>query len=383
VKNAHGNSRSRASVDERLLVIKRLAQPILAVLVGLSLGLGCAWLAGENPWHVLRILGRSAFGSTYDVGMTLFYTTPLIFTGLSVAIAFHAGLFNIGGEGQLTLGALAVAGIGVLWPTAPVLVAPLLGVMAAVLVATIWGAIPGWLRARRGSHEVISTIMMNFVAAGLSSYVILYLLKNPATQNPETKPVGTNYLIHQFAFFDGAPVSLALVLALLSAVLVWVLLWRTSLGFEIRTVGESETAARAAGINAPRIRIVAMSLAGGLAGLVGVGEVLGNAGRFRMGFSPDYGFMGIAVALLGRNKPLGVVGAALLFGALHKGTADLDLETEHVTRELSLVLQALIILSVSAEALWTWITKNRGTEADKDQGEQLEGTGLSSVKEGS
>jgi len=224
-----------------------------------------------------------------------------------------------------------------------------------------WGAIPGWLRARRGSHEVINTIMLNFVAAGLASYVALYLLKNPESQNPETRPVGAGYVIHRFDMFGGAPVSLALPLALVTAILVWVLLWRTVLGFEIRAVGQSESAARAAGIDAGRIRIIALSLAGGLAGLVGVGEVLGNAGKFKVGFSPEYGFIGIAVALLGRNHPLGVVAAALLFGALHKGAAALDLETERVTQELSLVLQALIILSVSAEGLWDWMRRRAAT----------------------
>jgi len=136
-----------------------------------------------------------------------------------------------------------------------------------------------------------------------------------------------------------------------------ILLWRTVLGYDMRAVGQSEPAARAAGIDPGRIRIIAMALAGGLAGLVGVGEVLGNAGRFRLGFSPDFGFIGIAVALLGRNRPLGVVAAALLFGALHKGAGDLDLETDHVTRELSLILQALVILSVCADGLWGWMNK--------------------------
>jgi simple sugar transport system permease protein len=143
--------------------------------------------------------------------------------------------------------------------------------------------------------------------------------------------------------------------ALLSAACVWVLLWRTSLGCQLRAVGQSEAAARAAGIDVARIRFIALALAGGLAGLVAIGEVLGNAGRFEVGLLPGFGFMGIAVALLGRNSPAGVVAAALLFGALHKGTADLDLETEHVTRELSLVIQALIILSVSADGLWSWL----------------------------
>ena len=337
--------------------MRKFLQPILAVAFGLALGLGVTRIAGESPLHVLQILGKSAFGSSYDFGMTLFYATPLIFTGLAVALPFQAGLFNIGAEGQLTLGALAAASVGAVWPGVPWPAGPVLASVAAILAGTIWGAIPGWLRAKRGSHEVINTIMLNFVAAGLASYVTLYLLKNPDSQNPETRPIGAGYLIHQFNMFGGAPVSMALPLAILAAVLVWILLSRTVVGYEMRAVGQSEPAARAAGINPGRMRIIAMCLAGGLAGLVGVGEVLGNAGKFRLGFSPEYGFMGIAVALLGRNQPGGVVAAALLFGALHKGTADLDMETEHVTRELSLVLQALIILSVSAEGLWSWMKK--------------------------
>jgi len=337
--------------------MRKLLQPILSVVLGLALGLAVTWVAGENPCHVFKVLVAGDFGSGYDLGMTLFYATPLIFTGLSVAVAFQAGLFNIGAEGQLTLGALAAAAVGAVWPGLWSPLAPLLAALAAMLAGTLWGAIPGWLRARRGSHEVINTIMLNFVAAGLASYVALYLLKNPESQNPETRPIGEGYLIHQFGVFGGAPVSLALPLALAAAVLVWVLLWRTVLGFELRAVGQSEAAARAAGIDPGRIRIIALSLAGGLAGLVGVGEVLGNAGKFRVGFSPEYGFIGIAVALLGRNHPLGVVAAALLFGALHKGAAALDLETERVTQELALVLQALIILSVSAEGLWDWMRR--------------------------
>jgi ABC-type uncharacterized transport system permease subunit len=208
------------------------------------------------------------------------------------------------------------------------------------------------LRGWRGSHEVINTTMLNFVAAGLASYVTLYWLKNPASQNPETRPVGASYLLPHFGVFGDAPVSLALPLALLAIFAFWIFMTRTRLGFEMRVVGQGEAAASLAGINVNRIRLIALTLAGGLAGLVGVAEVLGNAGKFRVGFSPEYGFMGIAVALLGRAQPLGILAAAFLFGALHKGTADLDLETDHVTRELSLVLQALVMLSVCADGLW-------------------------------
>jgi ABC-type uncharacterized transport system permease subunit len=199
--------------------------------------------------------------------------------------------------------------------------------------------------------------MLNFIAAGLASYVTLYLLKDPDSQNPETRSIGTGYLVSQFAFFNPAPVSLALPLGFFSAAAIWMLLWRTPLGFEIRAVGQSESAARAAGIDVGKIKIIALALAGALAGLVGVAEVLGNSGRFKMGFSPEYGFLGIAVALLGRNQPIGILASAFLFGALHKGAGDLDLETEHVTREVAMILQSLIILSVSAEGLWVWTKK--------------------------
>jgi simple sugar transport system permease protein len=291
--------------------------------------------------------------------MTLFYATPLIFTGLSVAVAFHAGLFNIGAEGQLTVGALAAAAVGAVWTTCPIIFAPILAGLCAAAAGAGWGAIPGWLKARRGSHEVINTIMLNFIAVALSSYVTLYLLKNPDSQNPETRSIGQTYLLHQFDFFNPAPVSLALPLAIICAALVWLLLWRTALGFEMRALGQSEPAARAAGIDAAKVKIIAMSLAGGLAGLVGVAEVLGNATRFKVGFSPEYGFMGIAVALLARNQPFAIVASALLFGALHKGAQDLDIETDHVTRDVALIFQALVILSVSAEGLWTWTKRNK------------------------
>lgn len=333
-------------------------RPLLAVTAGLAAGLLVTMIAGESPWHVLTILAKSAFGSRYDLGMTIFYATPLLLTGLSVAIAFHAGLFNIGAEGQLILGALAAAAVGACFPDVPWPAAPVLGALAAFAGGAVWGAIPGWLRARRGAHEVITTIMLNFVAAGLASYVTLYLLKNPESQNPETRSIGAGYVIRHLETFGDAPVSTAVFVALGAAVVFYLLLWRTTRGFELRAVGQSEDAARTAGIDPARARILAMALAGGFAGLVGVGEVLGSAGRFRLGFSPEFGFTGIAVALLGRNRPLGIAASALLFGALHKGTADLDLETENVTRDLALILQALIILSVSADALWR--RKGRG-----------------------
>lgn len=337
-------------------MIRNLLRTFLGLVTGLSLGLFLAYLAGENPLHVLSVIGKSAFGSRNDLGLTLFYATPLIFTGLSVAVAFHAGLFNIGAEGQLNLAALVTAVTAGALPGLPMPFAPVFAITAGCLAGAIWGWIPGWLRARRGSHEVINTIMLNFISATLVSWAVTNYLQNPEVQNPETRPVPPAFFLRSWdplpALFGDSPVSLAFPVALLVAFLVWIFLWRTPWGFELRACGSNEHAAETAGISVARTRQWAFALAGALAGMVALGEVLGSSGRFRLGFSPDYGFIGIAVALLARNHPIGIIFSALLFGALHKGASDLDIETENVTRDLSLVIQALVILCVSVASAW-------------------------------
>lgn len=330
---------------------KSLLLSLVGLAVGLTLGLLLTLAGGENPLNVLAVIVKGALGSRYDLGVTLYYSTALIFTGLSVCVAFHAGLFNIGAEGQLAVAALAAAMAPLLLPSLPPVVAPLFALLCALLAGGLWGWIPGWLRARRGSHEVINTIMMNFVAAALVSWVVTVHYQNPAFQNPETPPVPANYFLRHLdpmvGWFDDAPVSLAFPVAVLVAVAVWVFLKRTKLGFSLRATGENEEAARIAGIHVARMRQLAMFVAGALAGMVALNEVLGGVGKMRLGFSPDFGFIGIAVALLARNNPLAIIVTGLLFGALHKGAADLDIETEFVTRDLSLVIQALVIICVS------------------------------------
>lgn len=324
---------------------------LAGLLVGLCLGLLLAFISGESPLTVLTVIGKSAFGSRYDLGVTLYYSTALTFTGLSVAVAFHAGLFNIGAEGQLVMGTLAAVAGAALFPGLPAGVAPIFAVLCAILGGGLWGWIPGWLRTRRGSHEVINTIMLNFIAAAISSWFITTKLQNPASQSPETPPVAPAYFLRNWdpfvRWFEDSPVSLAFPFAVIVAVGLWIFLWRTPRGFELRASGENEDAASTAGIDVAKSRQLAMALAGALAGLVALNEVLGGVGKMRLGFSPDFGFIGIAVALLARNNPLGILFTAFLFGALHKGAADLDIETEYVTRDLSLVIQALVIICVS------------------------------------
>lgn len=328
------------------------------VALGLTLGLIVCYFAGESPAKVLKVLFQSSFGSGYDFGMTMFYTAPLLLTGLAVSIPFRAGLFNIGGEGQLLVGALAAAASGVVGKDiqSPAL-AILLATVFSFIGGGIWGAIPGILKAKRGSHEVITTIMMNFIAAGLTSYFTLYVIKDPESSQAESIPLPSAFHLKPFAAFNGAPMG-ELIFVLIAIVLIihyW--MWNSVRGYELKAVGENEVAAETYGISKQKSWIFSMFLAGGLAGMVGVVEVLGNAHRFKLGFSADYGFVGIAVALLARGNIIGIIPSAFLFGILQKGAGSLDLETEKVTRDLTYIIQGLIILSVAAEGLFEWKKK--------------------------
>jgi ABC-type uncharacterized transport system permease subunit len=329
--------------------------------LGLVFAIGLTVLAGESPWNIFLILGRSAFGSRYDFGQTLFYATPLIFCGLSVAWAFRAGLFNIGAEGQLTLGCLAVAGFGVLpdqWDRGPALV---VGFVCPLLAGGLWGFIAGWMKTRRQAHEVIVTMMLNFVAAALASYVVLNLIPNPATQNPESIPLNSKFLFKSVdpvaQFFPESFVSLALILAIILAVGSWYVFNKSRFGYRMKMVGMNPAAADRAGISVAKTQMIAMTVAGALAGAVAWAEVLGSSGQYRLGFSPDYGFLGIAVALMAQNNPLGILLSGFLMGALHKGAGDLDMETAHITRDFSKVLQAFIVLFVASPGLWSIVSR--------------------------
>lgn len=329
-----------------------ILRPLLALILGLLFGSLLCVPAGENPLAVLLLLARSALGSGYDVGMSLFYATPLLFTGLSVALALRVGLFNIGAEGQLTVGALAAVAWGLAMPDLPAFWAVFSAVFMAALAGALWGAIPGMMKAWRGSHEVVTTIMLNFVAAGLTSWITLYFLRDTREQNPQSLALAKAYLLPRYELFDGAPTNIMLLFGLAAAGVVAVFLGYTRLGYQMKAVGENAMAARRVAMPIYGLTVGAMAMAGGLAGMAGLFDVLGPSGALRLGFSADYGFAGIAVAMIGRRSPLGVVFGALLFGALHKGAGDLDFETENITRDLATVLQATVILFVCAEGLW-------------------------------
>jgi general nucleoside transport system permease protein len=324
--------------------MKREAYVIaVALLVAMAAGSLLILGFGQSPARVYGLLLARTWGDVYGVGQVLFKATPLIFTGLSVALAFRAGLFNIGAEGQMIVGAFATALVGAGLPDGlPWPIAIPLAVAAGVVAGAALGALPGYLRARFGAHEVINTIMLNFIAAAL----VLWAGRSAVfvVGTTHTAPVVPGARIANFGL-AGSAANWSFALALAAAVAVWYFVGRTRRGFEWRAAGASPLAAEAGGISLGATTIAAMAVAGGLAGAVGANFVLGYKHYFEEGLGRGMGFMGIAVALLGRNHPGGVVAAALLFGTLSHGGLAIN---ELVPKELVDVLQAVIILAVAA-----------------------------------
>ena len=336
---------------------RELAFPLVAVAAAFVVGGIVVALIGDDPIETYRLLIGSALSWPDGIGYTLFYATPLIFTGLAVAVSFRCGLLNVGAEGQLTIAAFATAWAGITFAHAPAWILIPLTCGIAVLSGASWAAIPGALKARFGSHEVINTIMMNFIAAGVASALTQSYFRGQGDPILETLPIAAQAHIPRFGqMLPGIPVRLplniAFILALAACALVYIFLWRTKWGYEIRATGTNPRAAEYGGISVKKQIVLAMAVSGGLAGLVAINEVLGYRYRYYEGFSANYGFTGIAVALLGRNHPAGVLLAALFFGALTRGGLFVDIFTEHVSKDLVFVLQALIILFVAAEALF-------------------------------
>ncbi|MCM0021866.1 MAG: ABC transporter permease, partial [Tagaea sp.] len=290
----------------------------LLPLVNLALAFALSGLVviavGENPVAALTILVRGAIGYPEAIAFTLYYATNFIFTGLAVAVAFHAGLFNIGGEGQAYIAGLGVALVCLFLDFLPWPLIFLLAMAASMGFGAIWGAVPGWLQARRGSHVVITTIMFNFIAAALMTYLLAHVMLDPGHGAPETRRFISNATLPSMQTMLGwigidaprSPLNLAFVLALIAAALVYVYVWRTRWGYALRVVGQNEQAARYAGIDPGRVMVVAMAISGALAGMMALNEIMGAHQRLLSAFTSGFGFVGIAVALMGRNHPVGV-----------------------------------------------------------------------------
>jgi simple sugar transport system permease protein len=333
--------------------------PLVNVLIAFLVAGLIVLAIGVDPLTAVRIMITGAFGYPEAIGYTLYYATNFVFTGLAVAVAFHAGLFNIGGEGQAYVGGLGVGLVLLaLDSVLPGLILIPLAVLAAAAFGAAWAAVPAALQAYRGSHIVITTIMFNFIAAALMVYLLVNVLIAPGSMTPETREFTAASQLPQLHLvlrslgiaMGPSPLNLATLWALICCGLVYVFLWHTSWGYELRAMGHNAPAAVYAGIRPARMIILAMSVSGALAGFVAANEILGVHHRLILNFTAGYGFGGIAVALMGRNHPVGVVLGSLLFGALYQGGAELAFEIPAISREMVVAIQGLVILFSGALA---------------------------------
>ena len=316
-----------------------------AVLIALILGALVIRISGSDPVAAYRALYDGAFVGRRSIGDTLIYAAPLILGGLAFAIAARAGLFNIGIEGQLVVGGFAGAVVGAWDLGLPPIVYVPLALLAAAAAGAVWGFIPGFLRARTGAHEVITTIMLNYLAFRL----ITYLSLNRDDVLPvDPNAVATNRVADAARLpriLEGTRLHAGFIIAIIGALALWFVLYRTAFGYKVRTVGLSRGASAYGGINWGTTIMVAMAVAGVFAGLAGAGEALGLHGR-HYSAPPGYGFTAIAVGLVGRNNPLAIILSGLLFGALSAGAP--AMQSADVSKEIVLVIQGLIILAVAA-----------------------------------
>ncbi|MGA0540847.1 ABC transporter permease [Neotabrizicola sp. VNH66] len=329
--------------------------PLISLLLAAIISALVILAIGQDPWEAITVMVEGSLMSAYGWGYTLYYTTSFIFTGLAVTVAFHASMFNIGGEGQAQLGGLGVALCCLFIPWPHWSLALIGAACAAAAFGAAWAAIPAWLQAKRGSHIVITTIMFNYIAYSLMIFMLVDVLRPPGQQDPSTAnfPAATHIPsldqlpLFNLVFTRPVPANITLLIALLLAVGVWVMLWHTKLGYQIRAFGKSEPAARYAGISPVKITMIAMLMSGGLAGLMAINNVMGEAERLVGNSASGAGFIGIAVALMGRNHPVGVVLAAFLFGFLFQGGAELGMWTK-IPIEMRVVVQGLVILFTGA-----------------------------------
>ncbi|TDO95894.1 ABC transporter permease [Marinomonas balearica] len=327
--------------------------PLINILLAFAVS-GLVILAiGENPIEAAGYLIYGAFGYEEGIGYTLYYATNLIFTGLAVSIAFKAGLFNIGGEGQAYIGGLGV-GLLCLWldSSMPFIVILPLAVIASAVFGAAWAYIPAYLQARRGSHIVITTIMFNFIASSLMVYLLVNWLKEEGRMAANSRTFAENAwmpYMHEILSplginISDSPLNGAFILALICCAFIWGLIWHTRWGYQLRTLGTNATAAQYAGIDNAKVTIWVMLISGGLAGFVGINEIMGVNHNLLLNFTAGYGFAGIAVSLMGRNHPIGIILSATLFGALYQGGAELAFEMPTITPEIVVVIQGLVIL---------------------------------------
>ncbi|MDP1977673.1 MAG: ABC transporter permease [Undibacterium umbellatum] len=329
------------------------ALPLLNLFSALLVAAGVIYLLGESPIESLSILINAAVLNPEGLGYTLFYAATFIFTGLSVSVAMQAGLFNIGSEGQMYVGGLGLT-LVLLWLDSSLpgwLLIPLAMLGAAVFGAA-WAYLPGYLQAKRGSHVVVTTIMFNFIAASLMNYVIVSFLIPAGQQNTASRVFADASWLPKLngilPVLGETPLNISFVLALVALVIYGVVVWRTTWGYQLRATGLNQHAAHYAGISISKTIIVTMMISGALAGLAAVNSVMGSTHYLNLNFPAGAGFIGIAIALMGRQHPVGILLSSILFGALIQGGFDLSLEKANIPPETFIFIQGLIILFCGA-----------------------------------
>ncbi len=334
------SSRFRENLEEALF------PPIVALLVALICGDLLIMSYGQSPGTVYRLLLEGTWGNAYGFGQVLYKATTLTFTGLAVSIGIRAGLFNVGAESQLAAGGFLAGLLGLtLSPHMPGIIAIVLCIIAAMAGGAIVGAIPGWLKVKYGAHEVIVTIMLNFIVLALLNYIVAARLHVPETlHTPEITNGAIPRLESFIPEFHGSAANFTIIVALIAAAVTWVYLFKSRRGFEIRAVGLQPDAAEYGGVSVGGAWMRAMVISGAIAGLGGINYVLGYKHYYEEGFAGGSGFLGIAVALVGRNHPLGVVLAALFFATLSQGGLAIH---AFVPKQMVEVLQGVVILAVA------------------------------------
>jgi simple sugar transport system permease protein len=336
--------------------IRNLMIQLIAILMAFVVGAGVLLATGYNPIDAYAAMLQGAFGNVFRVGQTLTQATPIIFTALAFLFSFKSGLFNIGAEGQFLAGAFASTLVGISFQNLPAPLHVLLALATGAVAGGLWGLIPAVLKARFGAHEVITTMMLSYVALYLTSYMVNYPFKAPGWVS-QTVMIAESAKLPRL--LQGAQLSASIIIALALVALTWFILQKTILGYEIRATGLNPSAAENAGIDVKRGMILALVLSGAIAGLGGSGEIMGVHRRFIDGFSPGYGWDGLAVALVGGLNPVGTLLAAILFGALRSGGMIMTRVTG-VPLDIVFLLQALVILFVAAPALIRAILKKGG-----------------------
>jgi ABC-type uncharacterized transport system permease subunit len=354
------------------VIFRLIAVPLVAVVGALVVGgiiimlssLASGSLDPTLPFRAYAALFTGAFGSVRGIIFSIVSATPLILGGMAVGLGFKAGLFNIGAQGQFLMGALGAAAVGAWVAGAPPVLAIPVAIGAGALLGAVWGFIPGALKAWTGAHEVVTTIMLNFIAGAIIGYLITGPLEAPGFSFSRTGPLG-NAELPTFPVL-GASIHLGVLIAFALVPAVWWLLWRSTLGFEVRTVGANPDAARYAGMHPAVITILTMSLCGLLAGLAGAGQILGISHFMNASYGTSIGFDSISVALLGRAHPVGITLAALLFGAMRAGSGLMQIQAG-IPVEIIDVIQATILLFLAADIVIRRALRVRGPSVEPDE----------------